>query len=239
MTPEKIYCIHCGAENKPQDETCCKCGKKLNEKENLFRDFLMDHVKDEVKGKLGDGLFDAVKGWLMSHLYGCLVTISLVAAVSTGVAAAAAGPESVAQRPADLPPYEEPVEPVYPVNPPSEDPSDALDLNRASWDYFKNIVDSSTKFFEETYMKYCYCSSDLPDAVDACVIHRTDYLGESNIKNDTYIGSVVFSDDSSASVAINFVDGEYLTTYTYRDGSICTVYPDGRVEGELRENVYQ
>lgn len=233
MTPEKIYCIHCGAENKPQDDVCCKCGKKLNEKENLFQDFLMDHVKDEIKGKLGDSLFDTIKGWLMSHLYGCLVTVSLVAAVGTGVAAVSAGPEAMAQRPADLPPYEEP------VNPPPADSSDALDLNRASWEYFKNIVDSSTMFFEEPYMKFCHCSSDLPDAVDAYVIHRTDYLWESEIKNDAYIGSVDFSDGSSASVAIDFVDGEYLTTYTYRDGSICTVYPDGRVEGELRENVYQ
>ena len=46
----KIYCVYCGMENKKPNEKCCKCNKKLNPKENLVVDYLLDHVKGDLEG---------------------------------------------------------------------------------------------------------------------------------------------------------------------------------------------
>lgn len=91
-TTERLYCIHCGRENDPAAAVCTGCGKKLHEKEHRFRDFLLSHIKDDLKNKAGDTFFGAIKGWLLSHLFGCVVSVCIVAAAGTGIAAVTAAP---------------------------------------------------------------------------------------------------------------------------------------------------
>ena len=79
-----IYCVWCGSENPVDGQTCQKCGKKLKAKNDLLVEFLVEHTKDKLKGDVEDGLFEALKNYLLSHLYS--VIIALVFAV-TAVAA--------------------------------------------------------------------------------------------------------------------------------------------------------
>lgn len=73
------YCVRCGGE-LPSDATKCPhCGKTLPAKDRLFRRFLIDHTKDQLKGKLEDSLFEAIKNYLLSHLFGMLVGLLVIA----------------------------------------------------------------------------------------------------------------------------------------------------------------
>jgi len=57
MNNEKIYCVYCGIENNSEARYCKKCKKKLNPKENLLKDYLFEHTKDQLKGNLEDSVF--------------------------------------------------------------------------------------------------------------------------------------------------------------------------------------
>lgn len=85
----EIYCVRCGCENPADGEKCRKCGKTLTPKENLLAEFLVEHTKDKLKGDVEDGIFDALKNYLLSHLYSVIIAVAFVvtavAAVVTAV----------------------------------------------------------------------------------------------------------------------------------------------------------
>lgn len=99
-----VFCVWCGCENPADGKTCSKCGKKLEAKENLLVDFLVAHTKDKLKGDVEDGIFNALKNYLLSHLYSTIITVALVVTATAAVVAAAAPApdahiEKVAQAP--------------------------------------------------------------------------------------------------------------------------------------------
>ena len=82
-----MYCVWCGCKHVKKAEKCMVCGKKLDPKERLLVDFLVEHTKDKFKGDLEDSLYEAIKNYLLSHLYSVVVGIALVGAVTAAVAA--------------------------------------------------------------------------------------------------------------------------------------------------------
>lgn len=78
MKTNKIYCVFCGTENKSDDDKCLSCHKKLNPKENLFVDYLKNHIRDDIKGQVEDKLSSIIIAYLKSHLYGLILTLSIV-----------------------------------------------------------------------------------------------------------------------------------------------------------------
>ncbi len=72
------YCVWCGSENPQDGKTCRKCGKKLDAKEQLLVEFLINHTKDKLKGDVEDGLFDALKNYLLSHLFSVIIAVAFV-----------------------------------------------------------------------------------------------------------------------------------------------------------------
>ena len=82
-----MYCVWCGCKHVKKAEKCMACGKKLDPKERLLVDFLVEHTKDKFKGDLEDSLYEAIKNYLLSHLYSVVVGIALVGAVTAAVAA--------------------------------------------------------------------------------------------------------------------------------------------------------
>ena len=98
---EKVYCVWCGCKHVKKTEKCMACGKKLDPKDRLLVDFLVEHTKDKFKGDLEDSLYEAIKNYLLSHLYGVVVTIAIVGAVTA--AAAAPKPDAHIQ-PVEQPP---------------------------------------------------------------------------------------------------------------------------------------
>ena len=82
------YCIYCGAQNNITAEFCTACGKEMEPQENLLVDFLVKRTKDKFKGTAQDSLYEAVKNFLLSHIYGATLTISFVSAMMVTVYAA-------------------------------------------------------------------------------------------------------------------------------------------------------
>ncbi len=72
------YCTTCGAANKKSAHTCSECKNKMHKKHRPFFEFLKRRVKgwgfDKAKGKA----FDLIKDFLYSHLYGVVLTVSVV-----------------------------------------------------------------------------------------------------------------------------------------------------------------
>lgn len=85
MKKKKIYCVYCGEKNNIDDLKCKKCNKKLNPKEHLFRDYLIDHIKDDLKGKTQDKILSIIKNFIISHLYGSVLTATLIFTIVTSV----------------------------------------------------------------------------------------------------------------------------------------------------------
>ena len=92
MSADKKYCIHCGAEiilqaasettsaSSAHKAVCPSCGKDPAPGEHLFREFLLEHTKDKLKGEIDDRLYNIIKNWLLSHLYGFVMSIAVIAA---------------------------------------------------------------------------------------------------------------------------------------------------------------
>ena len=75
---EISYCIFCGSPLKDGDKFCPACKKEIPLKENLFKEYLYRNTKETLKEKVDDTLFNIVKNWLLSHLYGLVVSIVLI-----------------------------------------------------------------------------------------------------------------------------------------------------------------
>ncbi|MBR4035986.1 MAG: zinc ribbon domain-containing protein [Oscillospiraceae bacterium] len=99
----KQFCIWCGNEIKPGSKFCPKCGKKQIEEENQLIDWLIAHTKDKLKGDAESSLFDAIKNFILSHLYGTIMSIAIIAAA--GITVYASEPYIEKYRDADKPEY--------------------------------------------------------------------------------------------------------------------------------------
>lgn len=97
---EQIYCIHCGTALPAGTETCTHCHRKPYAKNSPFREFLLRHTKDKLKGTVEDKIYDTLKNYLLSHLYGMLVTLSIGAVV---ISAAATQPAPKVEKLTDRP----------------------------------------------------------------------------------------------------------------------------------------
>ena len=102
-TVQRQFCIWCGNEIKSDSKFCPKCGKKQIEEENQFIDWLIAHTKDKLKGDAESSLFNAIKNFILSHMYGTVMSIAIVAAI--GVTVYAGEPYIEKYRDADAPQY--------------------------------------------------------------------------------------------------------------------------------------
>ena len=111
-----IYCVWCGSENPSDGQKCCKCGKKLDGKENLLRDFLVEHTKDKLKGDIDGTIYDALKNYLLSHLYSVIIAVAFaVTAVAAVVTAATPDPADHIVRVEQAPIVQQPTQPTQPT----------------------------------------------------------------------------------------------------------------------------
>lgn len=71
---EVIYCVECGAKNAPDIEKCTKCHKNPDPKDHAWKDYW----KEKFEGKIEDNAFNLIKEFIKKHLYGVLMTCSVV-----------------------------------------------------------------------------------------------------------------------------------------------------------------
>ncbi len=90
---KKIYCIYCGKENKISDEKCFNCNKLLNEKEHLWRDYIYEHIKDDLKDNVTDKTISLITNYVKSHMYGVIMSALIVAISASTVVRAVSGGE--------------------------------------------------------------------------------------------------------------------------------------------------
>lgn len=81
----KIYCVYCGTENVLENKKCKKCKKQLNPKNRPFRDYMVDKLKDKVDGDIQENIFSLITKFIQNHLYGTVLTCSVVFTVASAV----------------------------------------------------------------------------------------------------------------------------------------------------------
>ncbi|MBP3936739.1 MAG: zinc ribbon domain-containing protein [Clostridia bacterium] len=82
---ENRFCPWCGESHPADVVKCPHCGRSLPAKDHLFRRFLIDHTKDKLKGDIEDSLFEAIKNYLLSHLYAMVVGLSVIAVAAIAI----------------------------------------------------------------------------------------------------------------------------------------------------------
>ena len=105
------YCTRCGSANKKSAVMCEECGKKIIVHHRPFWDFVKKHTKGGLKEKVKSDLFDALKEFLFNHLYGTIVTFSVVGTVTAAVVTATPYIKPVSTTPAERVVVENPAEP--------------------------------------------------------------------------------------------------------------------------------
>ncbi len=85
MKKNKIYCIYCGKSNDIDNDKCKFCGKNLKEKEHEFLDFVIDETKGQIKGTFFDKLIAFSRSLITKHLYGTVLTMSVIVASTTTI----------------------------------------------------------------------------------------------------------------------------------------------------------
>ena len=75
---EIIYCTNCGAVNKASAVVCCECEKLIRKRHYAFFTFLLANTKDKFKGDTKDYVIKKIENFLISHIYGTILTITIV-----------------------------------------------------------------------------------------------------------------------------------------------------------------
>ncbi len=76
---EVRYCTTCGAANKRSAVICSECKKKIMLKHSPFTDFIKKRIKDKFATDITESIFSLIKKFLLSHLYGVVLTVSVIA----------------------------------------------------------------------------------------------------------------------------------------------------------------
>lgn len=77
-----IYCGECCAVNKKSAHICCECKDEIRKKHSPYKTFLENHLKSEIEEKITGSLFNLMREFILSHFYGTVLTISVVATVA-------------------------------------------------------------------------------------------------------------------------------------------------------------
>ncbi len=81
---DNIFCAQCGEPNKKSAHICQDCGKEIiiTKEKKPCRVFFENHVKSETRERVTDSAFNLIRKFIFSHLYGTVLTVSIVATVA-------------------------------------------------------------------------------------------------------------------------------------------------------------
>lgn len=72
------YCNYCGNEIEDENLICPKCKHNLNRNNIALILFLKKHTREELLNKAEDSLFEYLKNYILSHLYGFILTVTII-----------------------------------------------------------------------------------------------------------------------------------------------------------------
>ena len=93
------YCTSCGAANKKSAVICVECKKKIILRHRPVVDFLKKRVRGKATGEITEKLFDIIKNFLFNHLYGIVLTVSVVSTATVAVITSTPYIEEVTEQP--------------------------------------------------------------------------------------------------------------------------------------------
>ncbi len=73
-----IYCTSCGAANKKSAVICKECDNKIVAKHYPFASFLLKRIKGKAIDFGKENLVEIIKKFLFQHLYGLILTVTVV-----------------------------------------------------------------------------------------------------------------------------------------------------------------
>lgn len=239
------YCVWCGCENPAEGKTCLKCGRLLDAKENLLFDFLVERTDDKLKGKIEDSLYDAVKNYILSHLYSVVIAVAFVVTAVAAVVTAltpdpAAHIQQVTQAPVTRNEMQQqiPQETVVPTVPQQSEP-EAYELTQADKTQIMDCLSGFTASMEQT--RYLGGDSDFLNYIISDELEQSvgydSYLDmyPDMVADDVYdyayseYGEMVIDEDTWSTQPLT-QNGQELVDMGY---TIVTVYADYTFYGKL------
>lgn len=211
------YCTHCGSANKKSALFCEECERKITTSYRPFYDFLKKHTKDEITGTVTDTFFSLLKKYLMSHVYGIVLSVSIVATAVSAAYATTPYIEKINNVNTNTPVVEEPQEEVLPL---TDDDIQDFEHLTSNYDAFTDMRRSTDSYWE--------VPDDYSDA--------SQMYAESNIEGFSYGGvhemisnpiNVYYLDDSPSFNVDDtnysyFSQDRYLDTSSAVTGENCT-----------------
>ena len=90
MNRNNRFCIFCGLKHEGKEKYCKNCNRKLNPKYADFEAFIRKTGKEKIKDEASTQAYNFVKNWIISRLYGVVVTLTAVFTVTSVVATVSA-----------------------------------------------------------------------------------------------------------------------------------------------------
>lgn len=208
MQSEIQYCNHCGSANKKSSVQCSECEKKIHTSYRPFYDFLKKHTKESLADTVKDTVFSYIKNFLLSHIYGTVLTVTIVATTVSAVSAATPYIEKVSEPKTAVTQTasgQQPEEELPIAQPLTED--DLYDFRHLSsnYDAFVDLRRSSDGYWDQSVSYYGSAS---------------EMYAENNIEGFNYGGVHEMISNPIAmhmlDVDPNFVDYEYSHIYSDR-----------------------
>ncbi len=179
---ELQYCTSCGAVNKKSAVLCEECKKKIVVRHRPIVDFLKKRAKGKATGEITEKLFDLIKDFLFDHLYGVILTVSVVATATTAVVTSTPYIEEVT-----IPPFEKTViseSTDVAVEPDAETTDGIFELNETDIIWLKHVVTAYDAIIDNTIRNAEPYWSD-----DSYYESATELWAENNIEGYNYNGT--------------------------------------------------
>lgn len=205
---EVQYCNHCGGANKKSAVQCAECEKKIHTEYRPFYDFLKKHTKEELTDAVTDTIFSYIKNFLLSHIYGTVLSVTIVATTMSAVYGAAPHIEKITETKTSVTQTtlgQQEEEEVQTAQPLTED--DLYDLSHlaTNYDAFVDLRRSSEGYWDQSVSYYGSAS---------------EMYAENNIDGFNYGGVHEMISNPipmhMLDVDPNFVDYEYSHIYSDR-----------------------
>lgn len=171
MKNNKQYCIFCGEENKVESKKCTNCKKTLNPKSDLY-EYLKNNIKEEFQNKVTDKFTSVIINYIKSHLYGAILSLSILLTATSGVIVATNNNKIsvVSEKPIVINTYA------------------GLGLNSEEVvkKYVESLINNNLQVAKNLQLDTFY--SDLRNEITP--IHRSDVVYEMSTKRDIYFKDI-------------------------------------------------
>ena len=176
---EVQYCTSCGAANKKSAVFCEACNKKIILRHRPIIDFLKKRAKGSLTGEVTEKLFSLVKNFLFDHLYGVILTVSVVTTATVTLVTSTPYIKDVT-----TPPFEKVEVSEQAEVPVSEITDGIFELTETDIIWFNHVVSAYDAKIDNTIR-----SGDPYWADDTYYTYATELWAENGIEGYNYKGT--------------------------------------------------